>query len=288
MLGVALSLLISPLFDGIARKIKARVQFRVGPPIVQTYYDIAKLLSLQPRIPTKNKLFVIAPYLALASALASVSVLPFGKFWVSFSWDVVAFIYALAMVSVFFMLGAFSVRSAFSHIGAHREMMLILSTEPILAVALAMLSASAGSLKMSDILSSPLSPLSLLGVLFLLYSVYVEGSFVPFDVAEAETEIAGGIFVEYSGKLLGVSLYALLIKRFALTWLLASILTYRFLLGVSWPVVLLVQFVVSAVIYSVFALIEATSARLRIDQIVSMNVRVFFLAIIAFIVGWFA
>ena len=297
IVGIVLVAILPPFLDGIARKVKARIQYRVGPPILQTYYDLQKLFGLPSLRPTENKWFRVAPYLALASAFSAAFLLPYGK-WVpvKFSGDIVVFFYVLAMVSVAIIIGAFSTQNAHSNIGGHREMMMVLSVEPILGVALGIFAFKAGTLSLSAIpLKVPASFSTVLAYLLLIYAAYAESGFVPCDIAEAETEIAGGVLVEYSGRRLGVLEYAILAKRLVLLWLLSTFLTIPILRGITLTgvvggiVVLAVQLILVLVAYPLIAALEATNARYRIDQAVALNTRIFLLSLVVLAVaavGW--
>ena len=297
IVGIVLVVFLPPFLDGVARKVKARVQYRVGPPILQTFYDLQKLFGLPSLRPTENRWFRVAPYLALASVFSAAFLLPYGK-WVPvrFSGDIIVFLYVLAMVSIAIMIGAFSTQNAHSNIGGHREMMMLLSVEPVLGIALGIFAFKAGTLSLSEIpLKVPASFSTVLAYLLLIYAAYAEGGFVPFDVAEAETEIAGGVLVEYSGRLLGVLEYAMLAKRLVLLWLLSTFLTIPILRGIQLTgiaggvVVLVVQLILVLVAYPIIAALEATNARYRIDQAVALNTRIFLLSLVVLAVaavGW--
>ncbi|WP_258084985.1 respiratory chain complex I subunit 1 family protein [Thermococcus thermotolerans] len=287
-------LVLPPLLDGIGRRVKARIQYRRGPPLLQTFYDLEKLFRLPSVVPTENPMFRLAPYLAFAAALAGGLMLPFGSEPVlEFGKGLIVFFYVVAMVSVVTVLAAFSVQNAFSHIGGHREVMMVLSIEPLLAVVLGVLAFKAGTLNIAELASgvSP-SPSVLLAYILLAYAAYAEGGFVPFDIAEAETEVIGGPFTEYSGRLLGVFRYALLIKRVVLLWLLATLIAVPAAraAGISGGMALvLVQVAVLSILYIAAVAVEAANARLRIDQAVSLNKKVFAVAVgVLFIalVGW--
>ncbi|AHF79497.1 Hydrogenase 4, component C or formate hydrogen lyase subunit 4 [Thermococcus paralvinellae] len=286
--------LLPPLLDGIGRKIKARIQYRRGPPIMQTFYDLEKLLKLPSVLPTDSPIFRLAPYIALAFAITGGLMLPFGSEPVlAFGKSLIVFFYVMAMVSVVMILATFSVQNAFSHIGGHREVMLILSIEPVLAVVFGVLAFKLGTLNVAKMpFSASLSLSVVLAYILLAYAVYVEGGFVPFDIAEAETEIIGGPLTEYSGRLLGIFKYSLLIKRIVLLWLLSSLVTIPALdfLGITSSIVLFIaQLVMAFLLYSLAVVLEAANARLRIDQAVSLNKKVFLLSLVVLLialVGW--
>ncbi|CAB50379.1 respiratory chain complex I subunit 1 family protein [Pyrococcus abyssi] len=294
ILALGIVLFLPPYLDGIARKVKARIQHRRGPPLMQTWYDLVKLLSIPSVIPTRNWLFKLYPYLAFASAIVAALLLPYGGVIpLKLGYNLIVFFYAILMVSVFLMLAGFSVQNAFSHLGSAREMMLILTVEPLLAIVYGILAYNAGSLDIGEIISNlHLTPSLIVAYAILAYSMYVESGFVPFDVAEAETEVIGGPLAEYSGRLLGIFYYAIHIKRFALLWFFVSLVVLPLVPITTQAkalLALLLQLLLTLALYPVIASLEATNARLRIDQVAKVNVRLFFASIIVFamsFLGW--
>ncbi len=283
--GIVVMVLLPPYLDGIARRVKARIQYRRGPPLSQTWYDLRKLFAIPTVIPTKSEMFKAAPYLALASALAAALLLPYGGYVpVNFGYNIIVFFYVVAMVSIFIMLGGYSVQNAFSHLGSAREMTLLLTVEPILAVIYGVLAYNAGSLNLYHIMTHlHLSASLVFAYIILGYALYVESGFVPFDVAEAEQELIGGPLAEYSGRLLGVFYYSIYIKRFALLWFFVSLVTYP-VVGVVHGILRSVglfalQILLTLALYTIIAALEATNARLRIDHIVRTNVKIFFIGL---------
>ena len=295
-IAVCLILFLPPLLDGIARKVKAKIQLRQGASIFQTYYDIITFLSMEPVYPTERLSFRLAPYIAFASAVSAALVLPYGRVIpVSFTGDIFVFLYVLAMVSIAYMIGGFSLNNTYTNTGANREMMIILSIEPVLGVAIGTFALNAHTLRMGAIPFAVTFTVSvLLAYALLAYSVYVEGGFIPFDVAEAEQEILEGTFCEYSGYLLGIFKWALMIKRFALLWLLSSFVSIPLVRNVAngtlgGALILLTQLTVLFLLYAGIAVIESMNARLRIDHIIRKNAGVFLcsLAVLALAaLGW--
>ena len=293
--GILIILLLPPYLDGIARRVKARLQYRRGPPLMQTWYDLQKLFALPSVRPTKSTLFTWVPYIALASAISAALLLPYGNVVpVDFGFNLVVFFYVILMVSVALMFAGLSVQNAFSHLGSAREMQIILTVEPLIAVLYGVLAYNAGSLSIADIIANlHLTPSLILTYILLAYALYVESGFVPFDIAEAEQEVIGGPLAEYSGRLLGVFYYAIHIKRFALLWFFVSLLTLPWLGPIDTPeraaLVLALQFILTVSFYPIIAALEATNARLRIDHVVKMNTRAFFAGVIILamaFMGW--
>ncbi|WP_231855759.1 respiratory chain complex I subunit 1 family protein [Thermococcus peptonophilus] len=294
-IGILIIFILPPYLDGIARRVKARLQYRRGPPLAQTWYDLLKLFNLPSVKPTSSKLFTWAPYLALASAITAALLLPYGNVVpVDFGFNLVVFFYVILMVSVFLILGGLTVQNAFSHIGSAREMKIVLTVEPLIAILYGVMAYNAGSLNIADIIANlHLTPSLILTYILLAYALYVESGFVPFDVAEAEQEVIGGPLGEYSGRLLGVFYYAIHIKRFALLWFFVSVLVMPWVGPINTAVkaaeVLALQFLLTVSFYPIIAAIEATNARLRIDHVVKMNTRMFFAGIIILamaFMGW--
>ncbi len=295
LVGIILLLFLPPYLDGIARRVRARLQYRRGPPLSQTWYDLQKLFALPSVRPTASTIFTWAPYLALASAISAALLLPYGNVIpVNFGFNLVVFFYVVVMVSVFLILAGLSVQNAFSHIGSSREMQIVLTVEPLIAILYGVLAYNAGSLSISEIVRNlHLTPSVLLTYAILAYALYVESGFVPFDVAEAEQEVIGGPLGEYSGRLLGVFYYAVYIKRFALLWFFVSLLTLPWLGPIDTAekaaLVLALQFLLTIAFYPIIAALEATNARLRVDHVVKMNVRMFFAGLIVLamaFMGW--
>ncbi|WFO74613.1 NADH-quinone oxidoreductase subunit H [Desulfurococcaceae archaeon MEX13E-LK6-19] len=289
---------VPPLIDGLGRKIKASLHYRVGPSIMQTWYDLVSLLKIKPVIVGQRLAFTLAPCIAFASAVTAALILPYGTTSIlSFTADVFVFIYTLAMVSISLMIAGFSVNNPYANIGANREMMLILTTEPIIGVVFGVLALNTMSLNIYGILSNlTLKPSLLLIYPILAYVIYVESGFIPFDIAEAETEILEGPLVEYNGALLGLFKYALLIKKFTLLWFLSSTIVLPFTrffavqAGLAtWAIVLLMQFASILLIYTIYTMLEAYSARSRIRDVIKLNSKVFIAGLVILAIaatGW--
>ncbi|NJE00121.1 hydrogenase [Thermococcus sp. LS1] len=295
LVGILILLFLPPYLDGIARRVKARLQYRRGPPLSQTWYDLQKLFALPSVRPTSSALFTWAPYLALVSAISAALLLPYGNVvLVDFGFNLVVFFYVMMMVSIFLILAGLTVQNAFSHLGSAREMQIALTVEPLIAVLYGVLAYNAGSLSISGIIANlHLTPSVLLTYILLAYALYVESGFVPFNIAEAEQEVIGGPLGEYSGRLLGVFYYAIYIKRFTLLWFFVSLLILPWLGQIDTPekgaLVLALQFLLTIAFYPIIAVLEATNARLRIDHVVKMNVRMFFAGMIILAIafmGW--
>ncbi|AMM54743.1 respiratory chain complex I subunit 1 family protein [Pyrococcus kukulkanii] len=287
-------LVLPPLLDGISRKIKATIQERQGPPIFQTYYDLASLLSMEPTLPTDRLGFILAPYVALAAVISAGMLLPYGNFTpIAFSGDIFVFVYVLGVFSVSLMMAGFLMNNTYANAGANREMMLILSVEPILGIAVGIMALREGTLSISSLTFNSTPNLAmLLALAFLGYWAYVECAFIPFDIAEAETEILEGSLVEYSGRLLGLFKWALLAKRVVLIWLFASMLLIPLLknyVDISTPLggamIFIGQLTLLIILYALSAVIEATTARMKVIQALRQNTMIFVIGLVLLVLA---
>lgn len=193
MLVIILAPLMIGLALGVDRKITARMQNRRGPPVVQPFYDIGKLLAKRPML--LNELQVVFAGAALLFHAAALALFVAGG-------DLLVSFFVSGTGSVCLVMGAFSARSPYSYIGGQRELLAILAYEPVLFLAVLAIGLE-GSFLVGDIgggllYSLPLVLLALVPVLVIL----LEKS--PFDVPTAHQEIISGPYVEYSGPYLAI------------------------------------------------------------------------------------
>lgn len=197
---LVLAPVVGGLLMGIDRKLSARMQGRVGPPVVQPFYDLIKLFSKEALVSTKMQL--VSVYLHLTSVVLSVVMLVLGQ-------DLLVLLFVLALGSVSLILGAFSVRSPYSQLGAYRELLLLLSYEPLLALFVVGVYLATGSFMVRDIFRME-QPLLLTLPLFAVTQILVLAMKMnksPFDISSshhAHQEIVRGILTEFSGPYLGV------------------------------------------------------------------------------------
>ncbi|OGN96300.1 MAG: NADH dehydrogenase [Chloroflexi bacterium RBG_13_51_36] len=301
--GSALMVLVggvfSMLYRGIDRKLVAHMQGRVGPPIVQPFRDVQKLMMKESIIPdgAVQWLFKAAPFICLiTSALLLLYIPMFGQpallggfDGVPGFGDALLVVYLLILPSLALAAGGFASSSPYATVGAQREMVLLMSLEFPLAVSVVSLGwrigqvTAANPFMFSTIAEHPIwslvGPLGVIGSLILLFALLVatsgKGAKVPFDMAEAETEIAGGILVEYSGRNLCLFYVADIIKAFAVSALVVALfIPYNLspLVGVGGPVPsgivegLFFLVKVFVVMFVSISLIRTAMARFKISQ----------------------
>jgi len=272
---VLLFLLLAPLFEGVMRRITARVQSRQGPPIVQPYYDLFKLLGKERINSAGNWAFKLAPLAAFASILAVVSLVPFGTRLNALGGrvDAITVVYLLTLGGVSVLLGALASRNTFAAIGASREMVTMVMVEPVLAMTLILGAVRTHSLGLgSAVFSTAGAGFSLsTGVMLVAYLLALQ-AFVakqPFDIAEAEIEILEGPFIEYSGPDYGMFRFYMMMKQMFYAWLFVAVFIPIGRTGL-YPLNILLQLLGTLVVFVVIALVGSTNPRLRIDQAVKI------------------
>lgn len=233
--GVLFTIIISLLYAGIDRKLVARMQRRVGPSILQPIYDTFKLFGKEKIIPSSGakRIFNLAPIIGLASILSVPLFIPvFNGGIFSLNGDVIFILYLLTIPAVAMLLGGMASASPYAAIGTSREVVTMIAYElPLILVIIALCSRT-NSFMMIDILNaqSGLGNLCTIGLLpaaiAFLIIIPAKVGVVPFDIAEAETEICEGPLVEYSGAPLALFKLTGYVKAYVL-----SILFVCFFLG---------------------------------------------------------
>jgi formate hydrogenlyase subunit 4 len=290
LLNVALALSLSPLCEGITRKLRAAIHSRIGPPITQPYWDLLKLLSKEELRSTGGVVYAGLPALTLGSLLLLAALVPMGTGApLAFAGDMIVVLYVAAMSGVFIMLTGLSSASPYASIGSSREMMMLLSVEPILAIALSVGAFKARTLALGGIIdwqvrNGPSISMAMGGLAFFLALQALAGK-LPFDIAEADQEIMGGPLVEQSGPRLALFRWAMWTKQLLLAYLLVEVFFPWPRLGIH-PLDLCVTTVKVLVVLVLVAVIDVVNPRLRIDQAMGYYMRVAFssLAALAFAV----
>ncbi len=215
---VSTIILLIPLLDGVERKfVRARIQSRIGPPILQTYYDLVKLFRKELLVPsTSSKLFIIAPVVSFFTSLAALTILPYTlSSPLGFEGDLILLIYLLIFSSLAVLLGGLASGNQFAEVSSSRELSVLMSSELLLGLAVAVIALKHSSLSLSKISSTlVITPSTALAYIALLYYSFIKSARTPYDIAEAEPEIASGYLIEYSGPLLAFSILSNLIRRF--------------------------------------------------------------------------
>ena len=272
---------IGLLLAGIDRKVLARMQKRVGPPIIQPVYDFFKLMGKETIVPhAANKaVFLGAPVVGFVSLVVMMLFIPiFGYSAFSGNGDLIVILYLLTIPAVALIVGGSASGSPFAGIGISREMVTMMAYElPLIIVFLSVAKVVGGdSLCFSmkgiaewqaangcAIACWKLIP----AAIAMLMVIPAEVGTQPFDVAEAETEICEGPLIEYSGAPLAMFKLNTAVKMFIMT----SLFTFLFLGGIDTGIVALnalILVVICALLTIItMTLIHAISARLKIEHL---------------------
>ncbi|EGJ48937.1 respiratory chain complex I subunit 1 family protein [Desulfocurvibacter africanus] len=201
---VFVGLLIAPvaggLIAGLDRRVTARVQSRFGPPLLQPFYDVAKLLGKESMI--VNSWQVFCAYMYLLGAVLSVVLLFLQS-------DLLLIFFVQAIGALFLVFGAMSAPSPYSQVGAQRELMQILAYEPLLILVFVGIYLATGSFQISDILAHEQPLLFKLPLLFIVlgYALTIKLRKSPFDFStshHAHQELVKGVTTEFSGPYLAI------------------------------------------------------------------------------------
>ncbi|MBC8159367.1 MAG: NADH-quinone oxidoreductase subunit H [Rhodospirillales bacterium] len=256
--GLIVAPLVGGLIGGIDRKLTARVQGRVGPPIVQSFYDVAKLWAKETTV--ANPWLTFCSWVYVGAAATSV-VLFF------MMGDLLLIFFVQAIGAVFLVIGALSVPSPYSQVGGQRELLQILAYEPLLILVIAGIYVTTGSFKVEAVLAHDTPLLLELPLLFIVlgYALTIKLRKSPFDISgshHAHQELVKGVYTEYVGRnlalveiahwyetilILGfvalfwttslIGLAVLIVVTYALEIIIDNIsarLTWRWMLGSVW------------------------------------------------------
>lgn len=290
--GFLFSFVIGLLLLGIDRKIVARMQRRIGPPITQPFYDFFKLVGKERIVPSRasKRIYLAAPVVGLLSVMTISLFIPINSFNTMFNSyaDLVVIVYLLAIPALAIIIGGASSGSPFAGIGVSREVVLMLGYELPLVIVLLTVGMKIGkasnavmTFSLSNIVNYQLangpaiSLWSLIpaAVAFLMI-IPCEVGTTPFDIAEAETEICEGPLVEYGGFYLGlysltqgikifimISLFIALFLSGIIPAAVTSSIILNNLISILWHLLLVV-----VILFIVISLLRAITARIRVEQ----------------------
>lgn len=183
------------LLMGLDRKVTARMQNRVGPPVVQPFYDLVKLFAKRPMLMNGGQAVFSAACVAM-QALAFAVLVAEG--------DLLLVFFLSGAGSVSLALGAFSARSPYSQHGSQRELVQVMAYEPVLLLVIILIGYDQGTFVVAE-LGTCLLPGLCLALLSLVVVLVIKMQKSPYDIATAHQELVSGPYVEYSGPFLGMT-----------------------------------------------------------------------------------
>jgi len=220
-------LLFPPLLPGVINKTKAWFAGRKGPPLLQPYFDIYKLLRKRMVISTTTTwIFQAAPIVTLvATALAGLLV-PLGPFAapIHFAGDMILFVYLFGLARFFTTAAALDTGSSFEGMGASREVTFACISEGALVMGLLVLVRLSHSISLTPMLLAPLTHSPQAPVLMMAAGLFVvllaENARIPVDDPNTHLELTmihEVMVLDYSGPLLGIINYASAVRLFVLS-----------------------------------------------------------------------
>lgn len=299
VVNIALVSALSPLPIGIIRKLKARLQNRVGASILQPYRDIMKLFQKDESISEDASwIFTTAPFIVFGTTLAIASALPILSPLLTFSatGDIIVFVYLLAAGTFFLALAGMDVGGAFGGFGASREMMIAALTEGGLILALVAASLVAHTTNVAAIAvgipgfgGAELLPLLTAAFAFSI-SLLAENARYPVDNPATHLELTmvhEAMILEYSGTRLALMEWASANKLLIFVVILTNVLLPWGVIA-STDISLLIFnagiFALKALlVLSAIAITESTMAKFRIFRVPDLLFTSFTLSVLAII-----
>jgi NADH-quinone oxidoreductase subunit H len=278
----------------VERKLIGRMQLRYGPNragprgILQPIADLVKLIRKEAFYPSNSigLLYIMAPALSAATALAAFAVIPFGAGWHVGDYYIsgqvanvsigLILLFALGSVGIYgFIVGGWASDSKYSLLGSMRTCAQLVSYEVSLALSVLGVIIMAGSLSLVDIVHEQeadwwFAVPQLVGLLVFFVAGVAETNRAPFDLPEAETELVAGYLTEYSGMRFGLFSMAEYINMIVLSALCVTLFFGGWLgpvdaLGPLWFILKLL------VVLFVFIWLRTTVPRLRYDQLMAFG-----------------
>jgi formate hydrogenlyase subunit 4 len=296
----ALMLALSPLVSGFIKTLKARLQMRRGPSILQPYRDLFKLLRKGMVIPnTASWLFSATPYVVFLTALLAGLMAPMAAADtpVALFGGAFAVVYLLGLGRFFLALGGLDTGSSFGGLGSSREMAISALAEPALILAVFTVASGAGSTALSEIAKAAigqqwrfLAPSQILAFAALFIVLIAETGRIPVDNPATHLELTmihEAMILEYSGPYLALIEWGAAMKQLVLMTLLIN-LFWPFGLSATWAASgvlaglawLLLKLALLSV---VVVLVETTNAKMRLFRVPELMAVAFTLGALALI-----
>ena len=190
------ALLLGGFISGLDRRLTARLQSRMGPPLLQPFYDVLKLWGKASCV--SHPWLVFSSYMYLVSSALTVLMLFTGG-------DLLLIFFVFTVGAVFQVVGALSVNSPYSQVGAQRELLQMLAYEPIIVLVFIGFFLASDSFMVSSIfaLDKPLLCSMPLLYLALGFALTIKLRKSPFDISASHhghQELVKGVLTEYSGR----------------------------------------------------------------------------------------
>ena len=289
-----LIIILSPLVNGTIKKLKARMQGRPGPGVIQPYFDLLKLFRKDMRISTATSwIFKATPYVVFTSTAAAAMIIPVITTVSPFSimGDVIALVYIFALGRFFMALAGLDAGTAFGGEGSSREMTVTILVEPMLMLSIFTAAISAGSTDVAGLAGftgSTYTPSRFLAFSAFIVAIIAETGRIPVDNPDTHLELTmihEGMLLEYSGKYLALMEWAHYMKQMLLFTLAIDMFLPAGIINNTEPAALAVSFgiyIIKLFVMAVFmAVIESSRAKMRFFQLPSLLGGGFVLAVLS-------
>ncbi len=276
---ILLALLLAPLLGGIVHRVKARFAGRIGPPLLQPYHDLVKLLrkgAVYSR--TTSWVFRLGPVMGLAAAAGCLTVLPIGGIPapLAFPGDLLLLAYLMGLMRFVTITAALDTGSAFEGMGASREAWYSMLAEPALILGLAALAVHTGSASLSGMLdglaigelAGPGGPLLVLVAGAFAIVLLAENARIPVDDPATHLELTmihEVMVLDHGGVDFGFIQYAAGLKL----WVFSGLLTGVLLPPLSgwWPLDSAVGTLMVLAVAAAVGVVESVMARLKLVRV---------------------
>lgn len=298
---IAVTIMLSPLVNGVIMKVKALSQKRKGVPLLQVYFDLMKLLKKKSVVSDVSSwIFKVAPYVVFSTALTAALLVPVTTKVtpVELPGDIIMLVSVLALGRFFMMLAALDTASTFGGMGSSREAMISSLIEPSILVSLftvGLISESTSVQQMMEAMqgvSIPLfHPVYIMVFLALLTIIITETSRIPVDNPATHLELTmvhEAMLLEYSGRQLALMEWGAAIKQLVFITLLVNLIIPHDQLiaitGIGAVVLSLFLYFVKVIFISiVIALVEVFTVKFRFFSIPNLAALSFILSFLGFL-----
>ncbi|MGV8059477.1 MAG: respiratory chain complex I subunit 1 family protein [Smithellaceae bacterium] len=289
IINIGLGLILAPLLPGVINKTKAVFAGRIGPPLLQSYFDIIKQLQKGAVYSkTTSWIFRAGPTVGLAAVLVALGIVPLGGIAapLAFSGDLLLFAYILGFMRFFTVIAALDTGSSFEGMGASREVLFSALAEPALLIGLAAIARETKLMSLSQILpaASFFSPEVVLVVASLLVVFLCENARIPFDDPNTHLELTmihEVMVLDHSGPDFAFILYSSALKLWVLGLLIIGII-FPSPAGSFWFLPGLIAISGLFLLAVAVGIIESTMARLRLVRVPQLLVTAGTLSAFAF------
>jgi len=203
IIGIVAFLVLGPfvggLLAGLDRKLSAKMQRRVGPPVLQPFYDVGKLFQKEKQTPTRFQDFYVLLFVVFV--IASGVLFFMGG-------DLLLVIFTLTIGAAFLIIAAYSSNSPYAEVGAERELLAMLAYEPMVLITVIGFYMYGGSFKVSEIMAADnMAFLPMIGIFFgWVFILTLKFRKSPFDLSmshHAHQELVRGATTEFVGRTMG-------------------------------------------------------------------------------------